>query len=44
MVLLMVINGWRMEEFGDMELVVKLLSLEESMEALFVLIIAFGKA
>ena len=33
---LIVINVWRMEEFGDMELVGKLLSLDESMEALFV--------
>ena len=44
MILLMVINSWRMEESGEMELVGKLLSLEESMEALFVQIIAFGKA
>ena len=44
MVLLMVINVGRMEEFGNVELVGKLLSLEESMEALFVQVIAFGKA
>ena len=31
---LMVINVWRMSEFGDVGLVGKLLSLEESMEAL----------